>query len=99
MSNKVRITRADLEDFVRWILVPLGGEDHYHADLITTEFNARVEHRGQRPVGEHEPSTMLGNASMVQGFLVYHALQISDHGLTDSRVGFTEIWAQSLPFQ
>jgi hypothetical protein len=76
VSNKVPITRADLDEFVRWILEPVGGASYYHADLIATEFNARAEHNGQRLVGEHAPSSMLGNASMVQGFLLYHALQI-----------------------
>jgi hypothetical protein len=33
MDNKVTVTTADLQDFVQWILEPLGGEDHYHVDL------------------------------------------------------------------
>ncbi|MGA7052523.1 MAG: hypothetical protein WBZ37_14870 [Mycobacterium sp.] len=65
-------------------------------------YETRVKINGERayielPNGEHRIVADHRIADWAGSFATFEAY--SDHGLTDSRVGFTEIWAQSLRVQ
>jgi hypothetical protein len=65
----------------------------------TRIYETQVEIQGQRadiklPDGQHQVVQDQRIADWAGSFATFEAY--SDHGLTDSRVGFTEIWAQSL---
>ena len=68
----------------------------------TRVYETQVEINGERadielPDGQHQIVSDHRIADWAGSFATFEAY--SDHGLTDSRVGFTEIWAQSLPVQ
>jgi hypothetical protein len=68
----------------------------------TRVYETQVEINGERadielPDGQHQIVSDHRIADWAGSFATFEAY--SNHGLTDTRVGFTEIWAQSLPVQ
>ena len=80
-------------------------EQHFRVPLKqdgTRVYEAQIEITGERayielPNGEHQVIRDHRIAEWAGSFATFEAY--SDHGLTDSRVGFTEIWARSSRLQ